>query len=72
MEKPVTIVSYPGEQVIFDGDLYDYIEYSDGSKHLSTEKNSRGFKITIKVSGDPEDHKRGNEALKNFFVKGSL
>lgn len=72
MGKPVTRVSYPGEQVIFDGDVYEYSEFSDGSKHLYTEKNSRGFKISIKVSGDENEHEIANKALKNFFVKGSL
>ncbi|GGH46358.1 hypothetical protein GCM10008014_08970 [Paenibacillus silvae] len=70
MEKPLTKVSYPGERVILGGDIYEYSEFSDGSKLLYTEKNSKGFKITLKISGDPEEHAKAHEALKNFFVKG--
>ncbi|OME49015.1 hypothetical protein BSK59_24870 [Paenibacillus odorifer] len=60
------------KKILFAGDYYDYEEYEDGSKKLQTEKNSRGFKITINVSGDPEEHKAGIAAVKDFFVKGNL
>ncbi|NMI04815.1 hypothetical protein HF638_12560 [Paenibacillus sp. SZ31] len=59
------------EKVSFLGDIYDYQENLDGSKLLSIDKNKRGIKMTIKFSGDSEDHKRSHEALKNFFVKSS-
>ncbi|MNO28844.1 hypothetical protein D3C76_187430 [compost metagenome] len=54
---------------IFDGELFNYEEYSDGSKRLFIEKNSRGFKINIEVSGDKDKLEQGMEALKDFYVK---
>lgn len=57
------------DKVLFDGELYDYIEREDGSKRISTEKNSRGFKITIEVSGDEKDHEEGIRALREFYAK---
>jgi len=60
------------EKIIFGGDVFEYTEFEDGSKLLYTDKNSRGFKITLKISGDPEKHAIAHKALKNFFVKGGL
>ncbi|WP_411735059.1 hypothetical protein [Paenibacillus sp. M2] len=72
MENAITKASSPTEKVIFCGDVYNYTENEDGSKHLFTDKNSRGFKMNIRISGDERDHEIANEALKNFFVKGNL
>lgn len=55
----------------FDGEMYQLTEHEDGSKTLLKEKNRAGFKIIIHVSGDPEEHKAGIQAVENFFVKGS-
>jgi hypothetical protein len=57
-------------QVIFNGELYDYTEHPDGSKTLFKEKNKRGFKITINVCGDEEELKEGLQAVEDFFVRG--
>ncbi|OMD20357.1 hypothetical protein [Paenibacillus odorifer] len=59
-------------KILFNGEFYNYEEYEDGSKRIYKEKNSRGFKINIKVSGDPEELKEGMKALKDFYVKGCL
>ncbi|MNW36766.1 hypothetical protein D3C74_137850 [compost metagenome] len=53
---------------IFDGEIFKLEEYSDGSKRLYKHKNSRGFKINIKVSGDKDKLEQGMEALKDFYV----
>ncbi|MGD8190201.1 hypothetical protein ACQCN2_09480 [Brevibacillus ginsengisoli] len=59
-------------QVMFNDELYDYTEHPDGSKTLYKEKDENGFKITIHVSGDLEDHEQGKQAVEDFFVKGIL
>ncbi|MEK4509461.1 hypothetical protein [Paenibacillus sp. FSL K6-2524] len=58
--------------ILFDGEHYDYVENIDGSKIISKERNKRGFKIYIEVSGDPEEHKEGMQAVKDFFVKSYM
>ncbi|WP_339236255.1 hypothetical protein MKX40_22280 [Paenibacillus sp. FSL R5-0517] len=60
------------EKIMFAGDIFEYTEFEDGSKLLYTKKNSRGFEITLRISGDPEEHEIAHQALKNFFVKGGL
>ncbi|WP_018759519.1 hypothetical protein [Paenibacillus terrigena] len=58
------------DYTFLNGEKYEYFEYPDGSKTLKTEKNKDGFKITINVSGDKEEHERGIDAVKDFYVKG--
>ncbi|OMD73602.1 MULTISPECIES: hypothetical protein [Paenibacillus] len=59
-------------KILFNGELYDYEEFQDGSKRIHKKKNKRGFEIDILVSGDPEEHKKGLQAVEDFFVKGIL
>ncbi|MFD2663068.1 hypothetical protein [Paenibacillus thailandensis] len=55
-------------KALFEGELCDYTEHEDGSKTIFIAKNKDGFKITLHVSGDPEEHKKGIQAVKDFFV----
>ncbi|MEC0089931.1 hypothetical protein [Paenibacillus macquariensis] len=57
---------------MFDGEIYDYKKNEDGSKILSKERNERGFKISIEVSGDKEELARGIQAVKDFYVKSDV
>ncbi|WP_172249956.1 hypothetical protein [Saccharibacillus deserti] len=59
----------PIQQIIFCDEIYNMQQFTDGSKRIFKEKNARGFKINIKVSGDPEEHKQGIQALKDFYKR---
>ena len=61
--------SVPVEQILFCGEDYNLQQFTDGSKRIFKDKNERGFKINIKVSGDPEEHRQGMQALKDFYKR---
>lgn len=52
------------KRALFNDELYDYTEHEDGSKTLHKARDKNGFKITIHVSGDHEEHKtqKGNSS----------
>jgi hypothetical protein len=51
-------------------EIYKVIQNPDGSSTLSSNKNSKGFKLKIHFSNNEEDHRQSVEAVKRILMPG--
>jgi hypothetical protein len=60
------------DEINIDGDIFKLNILEDGRYQYTCSKNKRGFKITFTPTGNEEDYKEAQEAMKRFIVNNIL